>query len=47
MIDEHGRFHGAVSRAAIIAEVNKGLEGTDVEAPQTLTELQDAQNGED
>jgi glycine betaine/proline transport system ATP-binding protein len=47
MIDENGRFHGAVSRAAIIAEVNKGLEGTDVEAPQTLTELQDAQNGED
>jgi glycine betaine/proline transport system ATP-binding protein len=47
MIDENGRFHGAVSRAAIIAEVNKGLEGSDVEAPQTLTELQDAQNGED
>jgi glycine betaine/proline transport system ATP-binding protein len=47
MIDEDGRFHGAVSRAAIIAEVNKGLEGTDIEAPQTLAALQDAQNEED
>jgi glycine betaine/proline transport system ATP-binding protein len=46
LIDEEGRFHGAVSRAAIIAEVNKALEGSDVEAPQTLTELQDAQEQE-
>lgn len=47
LIDEDGRFHGAVSRAAIIAEVNKGFEGTDVEAPQTLTELQEAQGEEE
>lgn len=45
LIDEDGVFHGAVSRAAIITEVNKGLEGTDVEAPQTLSELQN--NGDD
>lgn len=36
MIDENGRFHGAVSRAAIISEVNKGWEGSDVSEPQTL-----------
>ncbi len=39
MIDEHGVFHGAVSRAAIIAEVSKG--NGDTEPPVTLSELQD------
>ncbi len=38
MIDEHGVFHGAVSRAAIIAEVSKG--NGDTEPPVTLSELQ-------
>ena len=42
LIDENGVFHGAVSRAAIIAEMNKNLEHTDVEEPQTLNELQSA-----
>lgn len=43
MVDESGHFQGAVSRAAIIAEVNKGYEGSDNEMPQTLSDLQDAQ----
>ena len=47
LVDEEGRFQGAVSRAAIISEVNKGYEGSDVEQPQTLSELQDAQDGEE
>ena len=41
LIDDAGRFHGAVSRAAIITEVSKGYEGTEVEVPQTLGELQE------
>jgi glycine betaine/proline transport system ATP-binding protein len=48
MIDEAGRFHGAVSRAAIIAEMNKGYEGNEFEAPMTLSELANGDaNGED
>ncbi|HKJ86314.1 MAG TPA: glycine betaine/L-proline ABC transporter ATP-binding protein [Spirochaetia bacterium] len=42
LVDEEGRFHGAVSRAAIITEVAKGYEGTDVEEPLTLSEIQEA-----
>ena len=42
LIDDDGRFHGAVSRAAIITEVSKGYEGADVEIPQTLSELQES-----
>ena len=41
LIDDDGRFHGAVSRAAIIAEVGKGYEGSDVELPVTLGDLQE------
>jgi glycine betaine/proline transport system ATP-binding protein len=41
MIDEEGRFQGAVSRAAIITEVTKGYEGSEVLMPQTLSELQE------
>lgn len=41
LIDDEGRFHGAVSRAAIITEVSKGYEGAEVEVPQTLGELQE------
>ncbi len=40
MVDEDGRFHGAVSRAAIITEVSKGYEDSDVDLPQTLSEQQ-------
>lgn len=47
LIDENGIFHGAVSRAAIIAEVNKSLEHTDIEEPQTLNELQSAEASEE
>lgn len=47
LIDEEGIFHGAVSRAAIITEVNKGFEGTDVEAPRTLSEVQNDSDGEE
>jgi len=42
LIDDDGRFHGAVSRAAIITEVSKGYEGADVEVPQTLGEIQES-----
>jgi glycine betaine/proline transport system ATP-binding protein len=42
LIDDEGRFHGAVSRAAIISEVGKGYEGADVEVPVTLGELQES-----
>ncbi|MFW5683870.1 MAG: quaternary amine ABC transporter ATP-binding protein [Spirochaetota bacterium] len=42
LIDDEGRFHGAVSRAAIIAEVGKGYEGADVELPVTLGDLQES-----
>jgi glycine betaine/proline transport system ATP-binding protein len=43
LIDEEGIFQGAVSRAAIIAEVNKGVdEGS---TPVTLSELADEANG--
>ncbi|MFW6312468.1 MAG: quaternary amine ABC transporter ATP-binding protein [Spirochaetota bacterium] len=42
LVDEEGRFHGAVSRAAIITEVAKGYEGTDIEEPLTLSEIQEA-----
>ncbi len=42
LVDEEGRFHGAVSRAAIITEVAKGYEGTEVEEPLTLSEIQEA-----
>ncbi len=41
LIDEEGRFHGAVSRAAIITEVAKGYEGSEVEMPQTVGQLQE------
>ncbi|MFP4430298.1 MAG: quaternary amine ABC transporter ATP-binding protein [Spirochaetota bacterium] len=41
LIDEEGRFQGAVSRAAIITEVTKGYEGSEVLMPQTLSELQE------
>lgn len=47
LLNEEGHFIGAVSRAAIISEVNKGYEGSDVEPPQTLSDLQDAQNEEE
>ncbi|MFP4375412.1 MAG: glycine betaine/L-proline ABC transporter ATP-binding protein [Spirochaetales bacterium] len=43
MIDDEGRFHGAVSRAAIITEVSKGYEDSDIQTPQTLGELQNAE----
>lgn len=46
LIDDEGRFHGAVSRAAIISEVNKGYEGTDYDKPQPLSELGESQEGE-
>lgn len=46
MVDDEGRFHGAVSRAAIIAEVSKGYEDSDVEVPQTLTEMNDDEGEE-
>ncbi len=46
LLDEEGHFQGAVSRAAIISEVNKGNEGSDTELPQTLSELQESQEGE-
>lgn len=46
LIDDEGRFHGAVSRAAIISEVNKGYEGTDYEKPQPLSEIGESQEGE-
>ncbi len=39
MVDEDGVFHGAVSRAAIIAEVSKGTE--DSESPVILSEFQE------
>jgi len=42
LIDDDGRFHGAVSRAAIIAEVSKGYEDSEVELPVTLGELQES-----
>jgi len=42
IVDEEGRFHGAVSRAAIITEVAKGYEGTAVEEPLTLSQIQEA-----
>ena len=42
LIDEDGRFHGAVSRAAIIAEVSKGYEDSEVDLPVTLGELQES-----
>ncbi len=45
MIDEDGVFHGAVSRAAIIAEVSKG--NGDTETPVTLGELQDSTTGDE
>ncbi|MFP4113948.1 MAG: quaternary amine ABC transporter ATP-binding protein [Spirochaetota bacterium] len=45
LIDDEGRFHGAVSRAAIITEVSKGYEGADVEMPMTIGQLQES-NGE-
>ena len=44
LVDDDGRFHGAVSRAAIIAEVSKGYEGTEIEVPQTLSELMVAES---
>ncbi|MFW5783284.1 MAG: quaternary amine ABC transporter ATP-binding protein [Spirochaetota bacterium] len=49
LIDEDGRFHGAVSRAAIIAEVSKGYEDSEVDLPVTLGELQESsqQGGEE
>ncbi len=43
MVDEDGVFHGAVSRAAIIAEVSKGTEES--ESPVTLSELQENSSG--
>jgi hypothetical protein len=46
MVDEEGRFQGAVSRAAIITEVSKGYEGADVETPQTLSEMQSSDGGD-
>ncbi len=42
LIDDDGRFHGAVSRAAIIAEVSKGYEDSEVDLPVTLGELQES-----
>ncbi len=48
LIDEEGRFHGAVSRAAIITEVTKGYEGSDVDVPQTLSQLhENGHNGQE
>ena len=48
LIDDEGRFHGSVSRAAIITEVSKGYEGSNNDLPQTLSELQTAgENGEE
>ncbi|TVQ25860.1 MAG: glycine betaine/L-proline ABC transporter ATP-binding protein [Spirochaetaceae bacterium] len=48
LIDDEGRFHGSVSRAAIITEVSKGYEGSNNDLPQTLSELQTAgANGEE
>ena len=42
MIDDDGRFHGAVSRAAIINEVAKSYENGSADTPQTLGQLQAA-----
>ncbi|MFW5776939.1 MAG: quaternary amine ABC transporter ATP-binding protein, partial [Spirochaetota bacterium] len=48
LIDDDGRFHGAVSRAAIIAEVSKGYEDSEIDLPVTLGELQESsQQGEE
>jgi glycine betaine/proline transport system ATP-binding protein len=43
MVDENGAFRGAVSRAAIMAEVGKGTE--DANAPVTLTKHQESRAG--
>ncbi|TFH04499.1 MAG: glycine betaine/L-proline ABC transporter ATP-binding protein [Spirochaetales bacterium] len=47
LIDDAGLFHGAVSRAAIIAEVSKGYEAADVEVPQTLGELRKSESSDE
>lgn len=43
IVNDDGVFHGAVSRAAIIAEVNKGSD--DSETPVTLNEFQEENGG--
>jgi glycine betaine/proline transport system ATP-binding protein len=45
ILDEENRFQGAVSRAAIIAEVSKDKD--DSAAPVSLSELQDSDSGEE